>query len=291
MKPVQIRCALLLCLLAGQAIAETRSQFQFEGWDGPPLQVFVTVSPEGAANDPVVFVMHGQQRNAEEYRDQWHELAMQHGFTLVVPEFSREAFPGSAAYNLGNVRDGDGRRVTSERWSYHVIEPLFDALNARFGLGAESYSIYGHSAGGQFVHRFLMHVPDARVSKAVAANAGWYTLPDFSINWPYGLNGSGVSPVGLVQALGSELTILLGDQDTDRTAESLRQTAEAAAQGPHRLARGYYFFAAGRRAAAHRQVPIRWKLAEVKGVAHDNARMAPAAVQFLLPQPAQPGSE
>ena len=52
-----------------------------------------------------------------------------------------------------------------------AIEPLFDHARARFGMEADAYSIYGHSAGAQFVHRFLFHVPDARVARAVAANA------------------------------------------------------------------------------------------------------------------------
>lgn len=276
--------AMLLCVdVAAFADESGRSTLTFAQWAGPPLRVFLTV-PDGLAPDrPVVFVMHGQQRNADEYRDQWHELAVRHDFLLVVPEFSRADFPGAPGYNLGNVRTERGDAVPRERWSFSAIEPLFDVIRERHGLSAEHYSIYGHSAGSQFVHRFLMHLPEARVQKAVAANAGWYTLLDFNLDWPYGLNGSAVSPAGLVRILGQELTILLGDQDTDRTEDSLRQTPEAAAQGPHRLARGYYFFASGRRAAAHRQVPIRWKLAEVKGVDHDNARMAPAAVQFLLP--------
>lgn len=276
------RLLLLACLFAGQALAETRAQFVFDGWDGPPLDVYLTVPAALAPDRPVIFVMHGQQRNADEYRDQWHELAIRHDFLLVVPEFSRKGFPGSNAYNLGSVYDDKGRRQPPSQWSFSAIEPLFDAVRERHGLVVERYSIYGHSAGGQFVHRFLMHVPEARVARAVAANAGWYTLPDFSVDWPYGLNGSAVTPVGLVHALGLELTILLGDADTERSTENLRQSPEAAVQGPHRLARGYYFFAAGRRAAAHRQVPIRWKLGEVKGADHDNARMAPVAVQFLL---------
>lgn len=285
MNPMQIRCLLLLaCSFAGQALAEGRAQFEFDGWDGPPLDVYLTVPAALAPDRPVVFVMHGQQRNADEYRDQWHELAIEHDFLLVVPEFSRKDFPGSAAYNLGNVYDDTGRRQPPGQWSFSAIEPLFDKVRERYGMTADRYSIYGHSAGSQFVHRFLLHVPEARVANAVAANAGWYTLPDFSVDWPYGLNGSAVTPVGLVHALGLELTILLGGADTERSTENLRRSPEAARQGPHRLARGYYFFAAGRRAAAHRQVPIRWKLGEVKGAAHDNAIMAPAAVQFLLPK-------
>ena len=38
--------------------------------------------------------------------------------------------------------------------------------------------MFGHSAGGQFVHRFVQFKPNSRVNYAISANAGWYTVPD-----------------------------------------------------------------------------------------------------------------
>ena len=57
-------------------------QFKFDGWDGPELRVFVSRSPGLAADRPVVFVMHGMRRNADDYRNQWHELALEHDVDL-----------------------------------------------------------------------------------------------------------------------------------------------------------------------------------------------------------------
>lgn len=274
---------LLLCSMPCMA-DESRTGFVFGQWEGPELQVFVTRPPGLTPDRPVIFVMHGMRRNAEEYRDQWHEQALAHNFLLLVPEFSLEDFPASRHYNLGNVVDEKGRKTDPATWSFNAIEKIFDDARQRFGMAAESYSLYGHSAGSQFVHRFLMFVPDARVARVVAANAGWYTLPDFSVEFPYGLKGSAVTPRRLVRALDTPLTILLGDQDTDPNEENLRRTPEALVQGPHRLARGYYFFASGRLNAKKLDAMIRWKLAVVEGVAHDNSRIAQVAVQFLLPE-------
>ena len=261
-------------------------KFEFSGWEGPELRVFATRPPALTPERPVVFVMHGMGRNADEYRDQWHQLALKHRFLLIVPEFSEKDFPGTDAYNIGNVSDEDGNPVPPGLWSFSAIEPLFDEVRSRFGMTAEAYSIYGHSAGSQFVHRFLFHVPDARVARAVAANAGWYTLPDFSIEYPYGLGGSAVTPEGLKQALSLPLTVLLGDRDTDPAHESLRRTPEALLQGEHRMARGFYFFDSGRKAALRESVEFNWHLATVLGADHDNRLMAAEAARFLLPQAA-----
>ena len=45
----------------------------------------------------------------------------------------------------------------------------FVTVKAATGNRSERYHLYGHSAGAQFVHRFLYFMPDARVAKAVAA--------------------------------------------------------------------------------------------------------------------------
>ena len=95
--------------------ADGRESFLFESWDGPALQIFLTRPPKLSANRPVIFVMHGQSRTAEQYRDEWHALALKHDFLLVVPEFSEENFPKSRKYNLGNVFDEDGKPISKLR--------------------------------------------------------------------------------------------------------------------------------------------------------------------------------
>lgn len=268
------------------AVAEDRlagkTQFTFDDWAGPALTVYVTEPPDLEPETPLVFVMHGRRRNADEYRDQWHELAREHGFVLVVPEFSNEQFPGSRNYNFGGVFDEEGRPRPREQWSFSAIEPLFDTVSERYGLTSGGYALYGHSAGAQFVHRFLLHVPDARARRIVPANAGSYTMPDFDVTFPYGLAGSVITDASLAGTVQLPVTILLGDRDIDPNGRSLPDAPDAQAQGPHRLARGFTFFEAGRVTAERLDVPFNWHIATVLGVGHDNARMAPAAVPFLL---------
>ncbi len=255
--------------------------FIFDAWTGPPIRIWYHVPEAVQAGTPVLFVMHGVQRDADRYRDDWSGLSRQHGFVLVVPEFDREHFPGMEAYNLGNVFDPGGQAIPYDRWSFAALEPLFDQVRAMTGTHVETYDLYGHSAGAQFVHRYLMFVPDARIRRAVAANAGWYTLPDGTVAFPYGLSGSGVPATTVTAVLQKPLAILLGTADRDTQHPSLRRTPEAMAQGPHRLARGEFYYAAGQRAARHENVPFGWILRQVEGVAHDNARMAPAAAEWL----------
>lgn len=255
--------------------------FTFEGWAGPPLRVWYHRPAVVRPDTPVLFVMHGVNRDADRYRNEWSALAVQYGFVLVVPEFNAKQFPGAAAYNLGNVFDGDGKPVPPERWSFSALEPLFDRVRAITGTRVERYDLYGHSAGAQFVHRYLLYVPDARVSRAIAANAGWYTLPDRKVSYPYGLAGKRLPPVDLRRFLQQPLVILLGTADNDPAYPNLRRTPEAMAQGPHRLARGEFFFGSAAATAAALGTDFRWTLEKVEGVGHQNGGMAPAAAARL----------
>lgn len=273
---------LLGCLISSPSVAD-KGQFTFDQWQGPGLRVFYSRPDALAADTPVVFVMHGVRRNADEYRDQWHDLAMERGFLLLVPEFSAEDFPGAQGYNLGYREDEAGRPRPRPLWSYAAIEPIFDDVRRREGLRTTRYALYGHSAGSQFVHRFIYYVPEARVTQIVPANAGWYLMPEEDTAYPYGLDGAGVSEAMLVAAWSKPVTVLLGELDTDPGHRHLRRAPEAMAQGPHRFARGQRYFDMNRKAAERLGVPFRWRLATVPGVGHDNRRMAPAAVPYLLP--------
>lgn len=267
---------------AGPAAPVDKNTFVFNGWAGPALKVWLQAPARVTATTPVVFVMHGVGRDADRYFTEWAPLAARHGFVLVVPEFSQGDFPDSRGYNTGYFEEEDGTPRPRERWSFAALEPLFDAVKARTGTQVPVYALYGHSAGGQFVHRYVLFTPEARLSRAIAANAGWYTMPDPGTAYPYGLARSPAGEAALKRALGKPLTVLLGTADTDAGDPHLRRTGEANAQGPHRYARGHSFYRAGEAAAQRLGVPFGWRLREVPGVGHSNRDMAEAAAPLLI---------
>jgi poly(3-hydroxybutyrate) depolymerase len=239
--------------------------------------------PEDVRSDaPVLFVMHGVNRDADRYRNEWEPHAEEHGFILLCPQFSNADFPGEEGYNFGNLLDKERRLRSRDEWSFRFLEPIFDAVKTATGNRSERYHLYGHSAGAQFVHRYLFFTPEARVARAVAANAGVWAVPNLAVDYPYGLRGVGVDAASLRAMFERPLVVLLGTADTDQTDIHLRRTPEAMVQGPHRFARGQYFFAAARRESAALGVPLAWRLATAPDIEHSNKLMAPFAVKVLF---------
>lgn len=282
--------AMPMAAAAAKPEGETgRGRFVFSGWDGPPLPVWYQLPEQVTPDTPVVVVMHGVNRDADRYRDEWAELAMAYRLIVIVPEFSRADFPGAGGYNTGYFAAADGTPRPRNLWSFAAIEPLFGEVRRRFGTGVQRYTIYGHSAGAQFVHRFVMFMPEARIERAISANAGWYTMPEPATAFPYGSKGAPITGETLGAALGKPLTVLLGTADTDTADPDLRTTAEANLQGPHRYARGQSFHAQGRALADRLGTPFGWKIAFVPGVGHSNALMAQAAAKLIAgPREEQP---
>lgn len=266
-----------------QVLPEGTSTFTFADWSGPQFKVWAHV-PQGIdpAHAPILIVMHGQRRDADRYIRQWSEVAERCGFVAIAPEFSRDSFPTSREYNLGHLTErGETRLRARERWSFAAIEPLFDAVVARLGGSQQGYTLYGHSAGSQFVHRFLLTQRETRAERVLAANAGWYTLPTFALDFPYGLNGTDLEQADLERALTSDVIVLLGDRDTDPQDDSLNRSEGAMQQGEHRYARGRYFYSFGAEMARRQNWQFGWRARSVPGVAHDNGGIARAAGELV----------
>ncbi|MBP7825804.1 MAG: hypothetical protein KA236_04550 [Verrucomicrobia bacterium] len=249
-----------------------------------PVTVWYYRPETWAPSQRVLFVMPGMERDAERYRQAWLPPAREHQVLLLVPEFSKQHYP-SAAYQRGGV----SRQTDESQWTFALIEKLFDHVRAATGLERTNYLIYGHSGGGQFVHRLVQFMPHARFERAVAANPGYYTMPTFEKNFPYGFKESPMTDERLRRAFSRPLIILLGDQDTDPDAANLNRSAEAMAQGRHRFERGQHFYAAAKKLAAERAMPCQWQMKVVPGVGHSNAGMTAEAAKILFaPRPTAP---
>lgn len=248
----------------------------------PPLTVRYYRPPGLLSTSPILFVLHGIRRDASAYRDAWRAPARQFGCLVLCPEFPLAWFP-SARYQRGNVVDANGKPLPPAAWTFLVIERLFDYVKAATGSTATRYFLYGHSAGGQFVHRLVLFLPDGRFEAAVAGNTGWYTMPVLDGDpFPYSLAGLQVDPRTLERALSRRLITLLGERDTNATDPNLRQTARAMRQGRTRFERGLSFFATASAEASRRNVALSWDLITVADASHSNGRMVGAAAHALF---------
>ena len=229
---------------------------------------------------PVVIVQHGASRNGAEYCAAWIPAAERHGLLIVAITFSKEAWPDAVTYNNGHVLDEDGSLRPRECWSQAIPGRVFALLREAGVTRRDKAYLWGHSAGGQFVHRLLATQPPSIFEAVGAANSGWYTLPTLDLRYPDGLGGIGLTRDDLVRLLGYPLVILSGDQDIDGTAENFPRHDAAMAQGANRLLRGQFYIDRGRAEAAKLGVPFHWSRVVVPGVAHEGMRMSAFAGEY-----------
>ena len=230
--------------------------------------------------DRIVIVQHGMGRNGDEYRDFWIEAADKHNLLIVAPTFSDAHFPKAESYNGGLVLDESGAVRPRTSWVYGAQARVMAALRAGGVTQRETAHLFGHSAGGQFVHRLLATQHAVPFDSVIAGNPGWYTLPTLERHFPEGLGGLGFDVGDLARWLAFPMIILAGDQDIDTTASNLPRNPEAVAQGPHRFARAHFFHDFAAREAARLGLPFNWWLVKVPGIGHDGGAMSRAAAAW-----------
>lgn len=277
---------LALVLLLGSVPATAQpatgaGEHQFTPSMNPALTVFTYVPRNATGQSPVVFVLHGLLRRGADVRDAWIANADRYGFIVVTPQFDNVAYKGSINYNVGRVMTA-GRVNAPQSWSFQVIEEVFDDVRKRLALDVTGYALFGHSAGGQFVHRFAQLMTASRAQRYVAANSGWYTWMDSTVRYPWGLGGLDVKPEEECSAFSRPLTLLLGELDSDPNHDQLNRDAESMKQGAHRLERGKNFFAASQIRAKQLNCAFKWQLHTVRGVGHEFDRMGAAAAAIIF---------
>ena len=243
-------------------------------YNNKDIEVFYHVPPSYAASSKVVFALHGGSRDAEGVRNNMIQKSIDYNFILIAPKFSSSNFSLGDGYNLGNVYvDGDNPSTDTlndeNEWSFSIIEPLFDSVKSSLSIESEKYNLFGFSAGAQFVHRFIQFMPDARFNKVVAGAAGWYTVPNNSIPFPYGYQNSILISTNLNDLLSSDLHIQVGALDNNPNSAGLRHNEYADAQGLNRVTRAVNFFESGQNIADSNNYNFNWSLHIIQGAGHN----------------------
>lgn len=282
--------------------------FLLEGGPGHEeklITVFYHVPESFEPESPVLVVVPGSGRDAYEYRDAWVEASEEHGVLVLSPMYTEEDY-GFADYHMGGVihelhldevveyaDDSNEVYLDEERFDYRVnanseawifadFDRMFEKVTAAVGSTRESYDAFGHSAGGQILHRMVLLGPDSHADRILAGNSGFYTMPDLDARLPFGLENAPVGRQDLRRSFGERLVLFLGEEDDrDGTGGIFLRSPSADEQGPGRLERGRHFYRRARELADRMGTEFEWSLEVVPGVGHDHEGMSRAAAEYL----------
>jgi hypothetical protein len=279
MKNFRFSTFIFLIIFSQYGYSAEIKQTTFAFWDKPDVELFY-LSPQNINKDTeVLFVIHGNSRNAKDYLKKWSPLIENKNIIVVAPLFTRESyryfFLLESASSSGKVNNN------SSDYLNNSISLFFNFFKNKFSLSNNTYKMYGHSAGAQFIHRYMLLSNDYRISNTVIANAGWYTFLNGS-RFPYGIKDTPINiPSERVRwFMSSKTALLIGGSDTE--LQSLNTSKGAMRQGNNRLERANNYFSTLILLGEENKIPFRWSFHLIKDVAHSNAQMTPAAAKILL---------
>jgi hypothetical protein len=180
---------------------------------------------------PILFVHHGVGRNGADYRDYWMPIANDLHILAIAIEFSEQHFPTHRWYHFGNLHSETDHPNPRAEWTYAIDTRLFEALRGQGITARTQYGLFGHSAGGQFVHRMLSFGFRDQVAVAVTANAGTYAMPELSTAWPFGLGDTDIDAPALRDLLRFPITVMAGQLTPRPRAVSFRRARARCARG------------------------------------------------------------
>jgi len=242
--------------------------------------------PRGA-----LILFPGYRRNAYEYLERARTLASAQRLNLYAPEFDKRNFPRWRYQRGGVVRRG--RMTDPSQCSGHVVAKLVAWVRQQEGRPDLPVTLFGHSAGGQFLSRISAYCPiqtQAPPARIVVANASGHVAARADVPMPYGFappehdEADVQNATDLLRAyLAQPVTIYLGSRDTGR--RRLNTEDGAMAQGRHRLERGWNVYHEARRVAMRRDWPFDWRLVVAEGIGHSSRGMlqAPEAHVAIAP--------
>lgn len=291
-------------------LAKRAGSFELSGGVGHEqdrVKVHYYLPDNFTAKSDILLVVPGAGRNSADYRNAWLGVAREKNILIAALGYPETDYDFADYHLAGLVKnleyrarpsesEADGTRIirvddddidfdvnaNADQWLFSDFDRVFAHLVSITASQQVNYDIFGHSAGGQILHRFALLQENSRARRIVSANSGFYSLPTLQTPPITGLAGLGVQSDAIVRALDRPLTLLLGELDNGDTAGgTMLHTPLVDEQGLGRLARGRTFYAAGQEQAKQLSVPFSWELKTVPGVGHNYEAMSRAAANLL----------
>lgn len=173
---------------------------------------------------PVLVSLHATDGTPGAYLDTCGPDADRHGFVLIAPWFDFPSFDHWGTWGL--------RHLGLPRADLRLLD-ILEEVGKVLRIQSERVMLYGHSQGGQFVHRFVLVHPE-RVSRAVAAAPGAIVLPDPQRGFPDGTGPNprlpDLPPLDYGKLAQAEMAVVVGAEDTEEHLALAEKLVSAAKQ-------------------------------------------------------------
>ncbi|WP_206539204.1 hypothetical protein [Aquimarina megaterium] len=269
------------------------------------IKVFYHKPKNYQPESQILIVVPGAGRNGDSYRDAWISASEKYGILILSPMYSEKEF-GFGAYHMcglmydlnlkNNIEyvknsnivklkeDGFTFKVNSnpEKWIFNDFDRIFDLVVDALGATQTQYDLFGHSAGGQILHRMAIFQQNSKANRILASNSGFYTLPDFESELPFGIKNTKLTEQDLKSSFRKKLILCIGELDNEHEkGGTLLRSVSADKQGKHRLERGKFFFNEAKTKAKKMNLEFNWELKITPNIGHNHRKMGASAAEFL----------
>ena len=259
--------------------ASAINQITYAYWDKPDVEMFYITPKKIDKDTQFLFVIHGNSRNAEDYISAWIPYVSNKNIIVVAPQFDKNNF--RYFFLLESATSSGAINNNPDDYINKSISSFFDFFQSKFSLSTNKYKMFGHSAGAQFTHRYMLLSNDKRISNAVIANAGWYTFLNGN-NFPYGIKNTpiDISSEHIRWFMFNKSSLLIGGNDVN--LKSVNSSVGAQKQGITRVDRASSFFESLVDISDNSNIPFRWGYKVVDNADHNYLKMTPVAAKILL---------
>ncbi len=276
-----------------------------KGFENVDLTVYYHKPKNFSTSTKVLLVIPGSGRNGDSYRDSWIQASEKHNVLILSPSYPEKNY-NYGGYHLGNMitvldlskgfryKKGTNQVWMDETvaefnfnsnprvWIYSDFDRIFSVAKKSLKFKATKYDMFGHSAGGQILHRYTIFYPNSKADRILASNAGSYTPTEYQTIYPFGIKNTNTKKRSLKKSFRKKLTIFLGELDNaDENGGKILRSKTVDIQGTHRLARGTYFYKHSLQTAKDLGYKYNWKLKVIPGIGHSQRKMAKAAAKYL----------
>lgn len=269
----------LFLFFATELYSDVINKVIYASWDKPDVELLYSLPKEINENTKVLFIIHGNSRDAESSLKQWKEISINKNIILIAPHFVKSSYPNFWTLQMAK---SSGKMLKDQSNNLkNSLSSFFTYFKNKYDLQTSTYSIFGFSAGSQFTHRYLLFSDDIQVDRVVLGSAGWYTFLN-NEPYPYGMRNMPIERERYEWYLSREVLFILGAKDNDPNHESLNNSKGAKQQGSNRFERGQNYFKNLVIFSEENEIAFRWRYKVIEDLDHSTSAISENAFPFLL---------